>query len=124
MNHLPFMGCGSESVGDQLHGGVDEESDKHSGSEDFGVWTLLLVQVPCSTHSQEVARVSSAVNDDDHDVYDLEGDEARYSFGYKMEAQVAVWVSQLEADTPKFSVLLTGRHLEWSFTCLLSSENM
>lgn len=67
------MGGSSESVGDQLDESVDEETDEHARCEDFSVWALLFVQVPCSTNSEEVARVSCAVQDDHHDVDDLDG---------------------------------------------------
>lgn len=67
------MGSSSESVCDQLDGGVDDEADEHARSEDFGIRTLLLVQVPCATHSEEFARVSCAVQNDHHNVDDLFG---------------------------------------------------
>lgn len=65
------MGSRSEAVCDQLDGGVDEVADEHARSENFRIWALLLVQVPCSTDSEEVARVSCAVQNDDHNVEDL-----------------------------------------------------
>ena len=61
----------SEAIGDQLHAGVDQVADKDARSEDFSIGTLLLVQVPRSTDSQEVTGVSCAVDDDHHDVDDL-----------------------------------------------------
>lgn len=67
------MGSSSESICDQLDSGVDDETDEHTRSEDFRIRTLLLVQVPCATHSQELACVSCAVDDDDHNIYDLKG---------------------------------------------------
>lgn len=73
---------GSESVGDQLDGGVDEETNKDARSEDFRIRTLLLVQVPCSTHAQEIAGISCSVEDDDHNVDDLE----RQGKGYVRDA--------------------------------------
>lgn len=65
------MGSRSKAVGDQLHEGVDEVADKDSRGENFSIWTLLLVQVPCSAHTQELTGESCAVKDDDHDVDDL-----------------------------------------------------
>lgn len=58
----------SETVGNQLHGRVDKEADEHARRDDLHVRILLLVQVPGSARSQEIAPISSAIQDDHHKV--------------------------------------------------------
>lgn len=55
---------GAKAVGNQLHRCVDEESHKHARRHDFHVRTLLLVEVPGATRSEEIAAQSGAVHDD------------------------------------------------------------
>lgn len=65
------MLCGAKTVGNQLYGCVNEESNEDAGRNDFDVWTFLLVQVPGATGSEEISTKSGAVHNDDQQVEDL-----------------------------------------------------
>lgn len=55
------MLCCPKEIGDDLHERVDEVAHDNPWGHDLGVGILLLVQVPCASHSEELAVVSCAV---------------------------------------------------------------
>lgn len=65
---LPLQLGRAEAERNQLHRGVDEVADKHSGGHNFRVGTFLLVQVPGATHAEEITPVARSVDDENHQV--------------------------------------------------------
>jgi hypothetical protein len=65
------MLCGSEEIGEQLDASVNQETDVDAGSDDFCIGRLFLVQVPCSSNTQEVTTVTESVENQDNDVQHL-----------------------------------------------------
>lgn len=66
------MSGGAEGVGDCMASCVDQESNHNARGHDFRIGALLLVQVPSATNAQELATVAPAVQEDDHQVDDLQ----------------------------------------------------
>lgn len=69
---LPLVLGRAKTERNQLHGRVDEEADKHAGSDDLHVRVLLLVQVPGAARTKEIARIAGPVQDDDNQVNHLD----------------------------------------------------
>lgn len=68
---LTLVLCGSEHEGDQLDWSVNEETDKHSGRDDFCIRGFFFVQIPCSSDTQEVASITIAVDDQNKQIQNL-----------------------------------------------------
>lgn len=56
---------GAEAIADKYDTGVNEESDENTGSDDFRVWILFFVQVPCSTDAQKFSAVARSIENED-----------------------------------------------------------
>jgi hypothetical protein len=65
------MLCSAKEVCDDLNQCIDEVAHYDTRGDDLGVRVLLLVQVPRTTHPQEFAIVSRAVQHQDYDVKEL-----------------------------------------------------
>lgn len=74
----------SEAERNQLDRGVDEVTDEHSRCYDFRIGTLFLIEVPGATDAEEVAAITGAVDDQDHQVECLrwDGKLIRYEFSF------------------------------------------
>lgn len=58
---VPLMFCSTEEESDNLNQGVDEVSHNDTRRDDFCVRVLLLVEVPRTPHTEELAIVPCAV---------------------------------------------------------------
>lgn len=58
---LPFVGGSSKQIGDQLHGCINEETNKYTGCNDFRIRTLFLIQVPRATDTQKITTVAGSI---------------------------------------------------------------
>lgn len=66
------MFSSAKQVSDDLRECVYQVADNDTGGHDLSVRVLLLIEVPSTSHPQELAIVTSSVQNEDHYVQDLE----------------------------------------------------
>lgn len=59
---------GAKGKCDCVTGGVNEESHHHARGHNFRICALLLVQVPGASNAKELASISPAIQEYDHQV--------------------------------------------------------
>lgn len=69
---LSLMPRRSEEISEQLYRCVNHVSHKDTWSDYLSIWGLLLVEVPCSSNTQEVAAITESVQNQNDDVQNLE----------------------------------------------------
>lgn len=68
---LSLMPRRSEEISEQLYRCVNHVSHKDTWSDYLGIRGLLLVEVPCSSDTQEVAAITESVQNQNDDVQNL-----------------------------------------------------
>lgn len=75
--HLLFVFGGGKAGAQKGNDVVDEKAYKNSGGDNLHVRTLLLVEVPCTTHPQEIPSEPYSIEDDD--------DHVQYLYKFKFQ---------------------------------------
>lgn len=71
-----FVFCGSKEIREELNRGVNQITYEDSRSYNLSIRRFFLVQVPCTTNTQEVTAISKSIQNKNDDVQNLDKGEA------------------------------------------------